>query len=105
MSKDWTAEELQVASSAMKAAGHMSYEEFCKELERQDKEGQTMTQLSRDEFNHALDDFLCAHPETEGMDIISVQCDRFLYAVGELDGECYLLAENEDGISMDKMED
>ena len=69
------------------------------------EEEKTMTNLSRDEFNHALDDFLCAHPETEGMDIISVQLDSFWYAVGELDGECYLLAENEDGISMDKMED
>lgn len=29
MSKSWTPEELAAASSAMKAAGHMSYEEFC----------------------------------------------------------------------------
>lgn len=64
-----------------------------------------MTNLSRDEFYHALDDFLCDHPETEGMDITSVQCDSSWYAVGELDGELYLLAENEDSISMDKMED
>ena len=35
MSKDWTAEELQAASRAMKAAGHMSYEEFCEEMDRQ----------------------------------------------------------------------
>lgn len=28
MSRDWTKEELQAASEAMKAAGHMSYEEF-----------------------------------------------------------------------------
>ena len=59
MSKDWTDKELQAASAAMKAAGHMSYEEFCEELERQDMEVHTMTQLNRDEFNHALDDFLC----------------------------------------------
>ncbi|MCD8013277.1 MAG: hypothetical protein LUG99_08895 [Lachnospiraceae bacterium] len=64
-----------------------------------------MTDLNRDEFNHALDDFLCAHPETEGMDIISVQRDSGWYAVGEMDGGYYLLAENEDGISMDRMED
>lgn len=32
MSKDWTPAELQAASAAMKAAGHMSYEEFCDEL-------------------------------------------------------------------------
>lgn len=38
MSKDWTAEELQAASSAMKAAGHMSYEEFCEELKRQEEQ-------------------------------------------------------------------
>ena len=28
MSRDWTPGELAAASSAMKAAGHMSYEEF-----------------------------------------------------------------------------
>ena len=33
MSRDWTLAELQAASQAMKAAGHMSYEEFCEELE------------------------------------------------------------------------
>lgn len=35
MSRDWTPEELQAASDAMKKAGHMSYEEFCAELRRQ----------------------------------------------------------------------
>ena len=35
MSRDWTPEELQAASAAMIAAGHMSYEEFCRELARQ----------------------------------------------------------------------
>ena len=34
MSKDWTIEELQAASDAMKAMGFPSYEEFCAELER-----------------------------------------------------------------------
>lgn len=34
MSRDWTPEELAAASVAMKAAGHMSYEEFCEELDR-----------------------------------------------------------------------
>ena len=29
MSKDWTPDELAAASSAMKAAGNMSHEEFC----------------------------------------------------------------------------
>ena len=32
MSKDWTPEELQAASQAMKEAGHLSYEEFCEKL-------------------------------------------------------------------------
>lgn len=32
MSRDWTPDELAAASAAMKAAGHMSYEEFCEEL-------------------------------------------------------------------------
>lgn len=33
MSKDWTPEELQAASQMMKAAGHMSYEEFCETMD------------------------------------------------------------------------
>ena len=32
MSRDWTPKELQKASAAMKAAGHMSYEEFCENI-------------------------------------------------------------------------
>ena len=33
MSRDWTApEELQAASAAVKAMGHMGYEEFCESL-------------------------------------------------------------------------
>lgn len=35
MSKDWTHDELTIASAAMEAAGHMGYEEFCTELDRQ----------------------------------------------------------------------
>jgi len=37
MSRDWTPAELQAASTAMKAEGHMSYEEFCADLERKAK--------------------------------------------------------------------
>lgn len=33
MSRDWTSEEIQLVSAKMKAAGHMGFEEFCKELE------------------------------------------------------------------------
>lgn len=32
MSKDWTPAELETASKEMKAAGYMSYEEFCEML-------------------------------------------------------------------------
>lgn len=38
MSKDWTKEELQAASRAMKAMGYMSYEEFLDDLKRLDQE-------------------------------------------------------------------
>lgn len=34
MSRDWTSEEIQTASEIMQAAGHMGYEDFCKELSR-----------------------------------------------------------------------
>lgn len=33
MSRDWTTEELQAASRAMKSMGHMGYEEFCNSLQ------------------------------------------------------------------------
>lgn len=39
MSRDWTQEELQAASKAMKASGHMSYEEVCAKLDAQEKIG------------------------------------------------------------------
>lgn len=37
MSRDWTPEELQAASAAMKAADQMSYEEFAAELDAKEK--------------------------------------------------------------------
>lgn len=39
MSRDWTLEEIQAASKALKAAGHISYEEMCAELEALEKIG------------------------------------------------------------------
>ena len=38
MSKDWTKEELQAASRAMKAMGYMTYEEFCASLEKTEQQ-------------------------------------------------------------------
>ena len=35
MSRTWTPEEIQLVSEKMKKAGHMGFEEFCEELERQ----------------------------------------------------------------------
>ena len=34
MSRDWTPDELRAVSVAMKAAGHMSYEEFCESIHK-----------------------------------------------------------------------
>ena len=34
MSRSWTPEEIQTVSEEMKDAGHLSYEEFCEELDR-----------------------------------------------------------------------
>lgn len=36
MSRDWTPEEIQAASTAMQKMGEVSYEEFCRELEAAD---------------------------------------------------------------------
>ena len=49
MSRDWTPEELQAASREMKAAGHMSFEEFCEELERANQAGATSPGTTRKE--------------------------------------------------------
>lgn len=37
MSRDWTQEELQAASTAMQKMGNLSYEEFCKEIEEAER--------------------------------------------------------------------
>ncbi len=106
MSRDWTWAELQAASKAMKEMGYMSYEELCEKMKRQDElKRQEAENMSREQFYHALDDFFCKHPETEGMEIISVRYDKDWNAVGELDGVAYLLAMDIDGISMDKIEE
>lgn len=34
MSRDWTQEELQSASKAMKEAGHLGYDDFCEQLDK-----------------------------------------------------------------------
>jgi hypothetical protein len=34
LSRDWTQEELQIASKAMKVAGHLGFEEFCGHLDK-----------------------------------------------------------------------
>ncbi|MGI6751556.1 MAG: hypothetical protein ACOX4U_02925 [Anaerovoracaceae bacterium] len=34
MSKNWTREKLQNASKSMKDAGHLGYEEFCRQLNK-----------------------------------------------------------------------
>jgi hypothetical protein len=55
MSRDLTKEELQELSKWMKSKGFMSYEEFCKVLEKQTKEEKTiktsMKRFIRSEFN------------------------------------------------------
>ena len=56
MSRDWTEEELKEVSKAMKAAGHMSFEEFSEELE---KKGFTVIApaASPDRLQPGLQDF------------------------------------------------
>lgn len=50
MSRDWTPAELQAVSQAMKAAGHMSFEEFCEGLERANHAGATRPGTTRKEY-------------------------------------------------------
>jgi hypothetical protein len=49
MSRDWTQDELQRASAAMKAAGHMGYEEFCEALGKD-----ALTALCKDEKGNLI---------------------------------------------------
>lgn len=39
--KSWNEKELKAASEAMKKAGQMSFEEFCKAIEEQKKNNET----------------------------------------------------------------
>ena len=49
MSRDWTLDELRAISSAMKATGHMSYEEFCESLclNREETTGQEVKAMRK----------------------------------------------------------
>lgn len=49
MSRDWTQEELQNASKAMKAAGHLGYEKFCEQLNKT-----IFTAYCKDEDNNLI---------------------------------------------------
>ena len=49
MSRDWTQDESQRASAAMKAAGHMGYEEFCEALGKD-----ALTALCKDEKGNLI---------------------------------------------------
>lgn len=48
MSRDWTPNELAAASAAMKAAGYMSYEEFC------DRPILTLHHIGRDSWDRPV---------------------------------------------------
>lgn len=61
MSRDWTKEELQAASAAMRSAGHLGYEEFTAEVE------------AAVAAKKAVDDF--ARQQTEGMNFCP-RCGR-----------------------------
>jgi hypothetical protein len=49
MGRDWTQEELQNASKAMKAAGHLGYEGFCEQLDKT-----TFTAYCKDADNNLI---------------------------------------------------
>lgn len=53
MSKSWTPEELAAASAAMKAEGHMSYEEFCAAPRRAAKICQAIQQIKNPSIRRA----------------------------------------------------
>lgn len=57
MSRDWPQEELQNASKAMKAAGHLGYEEFCELLDKT-----IFTAYCKDTDNNLLNFF--GHPKS-----------------------------------------
>ena len=50
MSRDWTSEELQAVSAAMKKEGHMSYEEFCEKMDKRLR----LTYLGRDSWDRPV---------------------------------------------------
>ena len=66
MSRSWTPEELAKASEAMKAAGHLGYEEFCEALRAQETNRQRLQ-------CHLEEPIGCYHPEMELLNKANLQ--------------------------------
>lgn len=86
MSRDWTPDELQAASAAMRAAGHMGYEEFCEELERQEREKNIMKRLNPEVgkiyTNHNGADYRCEALLSDGAIMERIKDGWTLHAHG-----------------------
>lgn len=77
MSRDWTAEELQAASAAMKAMGHMGYEEFCESL----KEVRRM-ELRVNLNGKNRKDLVAAIAELTGEQVVYMKVPTCAYKIG-----------------------
>lgn len=63
MSRNWSVKELRAASAAMERMGHLGYDAFCKELEKQGWQTSPYEQLARAETAGA-DTIVIRHRES-----------------------------------------
>lgn len=79
MSRDWTSEELQAASAAMKAMGHMGFEEFCESI----KEVQRM-ELRVNLNGKSRKDLVAAIGEFTGEQAVYMKVPTCAYKIGNI---------------------
>lgn len=81
MSKDWTQEELQVASTAMQKMGNLSYEEFCKEIEEAERMlvKFDLTGTTRKELVKAAEQIMGAMATYKKLPTLAYELDGFTF--------------------------
>lgn len=65
-----------------------------------------MKYITREQFYQAVDDYLCQHPELDGLDLIRASYDETetgWYALGRLNKKSYLISIDEKCVSVEKL--
>ena len=81
MSREWTQEELQAASTAMQKMGNLSYEEFCKEIEEAERMEVKfdLTGTTRKELVKAAEQIVGAKATYKKLPTLAYELDGFIF--------------------------